>query len=192
MIQDIIGQREGFGKCRVLIGQAEQVLVRNNDKRIDNFLKRLNAFFGLLHPLGTLELEGFGHNTNSQNAQLAGGLRDDRCRTGAGAAAHASGNKAHMRTRKVIHDLFDALFRCCGTDGGTRAGTQTFGDFQTHLDLGACTGLLQRLCVGIGDHELGPIEFLLDHVVDSVAARAAHTKYGDPWLQFFVPGKRKI
>ena len=64
---------------------------------VDDLLERLDALLGLAHPLGALELEGLGHDADGQDAEFTRGLRDDRSRAGAGAAAHAGGDEAHVR-----------------------------------------------------------------------------------------------
>ena len=46
-------------------------------------------------------------------------------------------------------------------------------------------GLGQSLGVGVGDDEVDAVEARLDHVVDGVAAGAAHAQHGDPGAQFF-------
>ncbi|KKL77273.1 hypothetical protein LCGC14_2036560 [marine sediment metagenome] len=89
LIEHVVGQREGFGERGLFVGETEQVLVRNDDQRIDHLLKGLDALLGLAHALAALELEGLGHDADGQNPKLARGLGDDRGRTGAGAAAHA-------------------------------------------------------------------------------------------------------
>jgi hypothetical protein len=146
----------------------------------------------LLHALCTFELEGLGHNADRQNAQLAGGLSDDWGSTCTSTTAHTCGDETHMCAGKVIDDLFDALFRSGGTYGGPCACAQAFGHFQSHLDLCRGTRLLQCLCIGVRNNELGAIKLLLDHIIHGVTACATHTKYGNPWFQFVVSRKGKI
>ena len=145
-----------------------------------------HAAIGLTHPLGAFELERLGHDANGQDAHLAGGLRDDRGRTGAGAAAHARSDEAHMRALQVIDDVLDRFFSGAGADFGLGACAQTFGHFRTQLDAAFRFRLFQRLCVGIGDHENTAFQLLLDHVVDRVAACTADTEDGDARLQVIV------
>ena len=107
MIQNIIRKGERFGECRVFVGQTEQVLVGNDNQRVDNFLKRFDAVIGLLHALATLKLERLGDNADSQNAKFTGCLCDDRGRASSGAAAHTGRDEAHVCASKVVNDLFD-------------------------------------------------------------------------------------
>ena len=183
LIKHIIGHREGFGEGGLLVGEAEQVLVRDDDQRIDNFLKLLNALISLTHPLRAFELEGLGDDTHGQNAKFACGLRNDRCRAGAGPAAHTCGDKRHMRARQVVDDIFDAFLCGARADGWPGTGAETFGHARAHLNARRGGRLGQRLRVGIGDDELTPVQRLVDHVIDRVAASAPHAKDCDARFQ---------
>ena len=176
MVQNIIGQRERFGKGGFFIGQTEQVLVWNNNQRIHNFLQRLDTLFGLTHAFYALELERFCYNANRQNAHFACCLCNNWCRTGSGAAAHSSGDETHMRAGQLINDRLDAFLGRSSPDRRARAGTQTFGDFDTHLDFLDSIALLQRLRIGVCHHKLDPVQFFFDHVVDRVTTCPANTK----------------
>ena len=74
LIKHVIRHRERLGERGFFIGQTEQVLVRNDDQRIDHLLQRLDAVFGLLHALAALELERLGDDADSQNTQVRGRL----------------------------------------------------------------------------------------------------------------------
>ena len=131
--------------------------------------------------LRALELERLGDDADGQHAELARGLGDDRRGAGAGAAAHAGGDEAHVRAGQVIDDLLDRLLGGGGADRGPRAGAQTLGDLDAHLDLGvglgsACSAWASVLAT-TNSHAL---ELLVDHVVDRVAAGAADAEHGDP------------
>jgi len=185
LVKDVVGHGEGFGESGLFVGQSEQVLVRNDDERIDDLLERLDPLVGLAHALGALELERLGHDADGQHTQFTRGLRDDRRGTGARAAAHAGGDEAHVRAGKVIDDFLDGFLGSRSTDCRARTGTQTFGHLHAHLDAGLGIALLKGLRVGVRHHELDTVEHLLDHVVDRVAARAAHAEHGNPRLKFF-------
>ena len=172
------------------LARPEQVLVRNDDQRVDHFLKRFNTFLGLAHALCALELERFCHDTNRQNAQLASGLRDNWCRAGTGAPTHTRGNETHMCASQVIHDLFDRFFGSRCPDRWPRARAQSLGDPNTHLNFCGCVASLQGLRICIRNNEFRTLKLFLNHIVDCIAAGTAHTKYGDPWLQLFMRGHR--
>ena len=143
-------------------------------------LQLLDAALGLLHPPRALELEGLGHDADGQHAHLARRLGDDRRGAGAGAAAHAGGDEAHVAAREPLDDVLDRLLGRRGADLGPRAGAEPLGHARAELELVAGPALLQRLGVGVRDHELAALERLLDHVVDGVAAGAADADHGDP------------
>ena len=158
LVEHVVGEREGLGEGGLLVGQPEQVLVRDDDQGVDVALQLLDALLGLLHPARALELEGLGDDADGQDAHLAGGLGDDRRGTGAGAAAHAGGDEAHVAAGEALDDLLDQLLGRGGADLGAGAGAEALGDAGAELELVAGLALLQRLGVGVGDDELAALE----------------------------------
>ena len=183
-IEHLVGHREGVGEGRLLVGDAEQVLVRDDDQRVDRLLQLGDAGLGDLHAAPALEMERLGDDADGENAHFARHPCDDRRCAGAGAAAHAGGDEHHMRAGEVIADLLDRLFGRGLADFGLRAGAEALGHLQAHLDdaLGPRGG--QRLRVGVGDDEIDAREAGHDHVVDRVAAGAADAADHDARLQF--------
>ena len=108
-MQNFICHCEGFGKCRLGIGDAEQILVRDNDKRINLLGQFVYAFVGRPHAPCALKIEGFGDHTDGQHAQFACGAGNNGCRTGAGTPSHAGCNKGHMRALQHVHDFSHRL-----------------------------------------------------------------------------------
>ena len=102
------------------------------------------------------------------------------------AATHACGDKAHMRPSKMVDDLLDRFLGGGRSDRGARTCAQTFGDFQTHLDLMRRAALLQRLRICVGNHKLDAFELFVDHVIDRVATGATDAKHRDARLQVFA------
>ena len=188
LIEHIIGHGEGFGEGGLFIGQTEQVLVRNDDQRVDDLLQRLDTFFGLPHPLCALKLEGLCHNAHRQDPQFACGMCDDRRGPRAGAAPHAGRDEAHMRPCQVVDDLLDRFLGGGGPHGRARPGAQTFGNPQPHLDGGIGAALHQRLRVRIGNDEFDTLKVFVDHVVDGIAARTTDTEDRNAGLQLFPSG----
>ena len=113
-----------------------------------------------------------------------GGARDDRRGAGAGAAAHAGGDEHHMRAGEMVADLVHHLLGGGAADFRLRAGAEALGHLHAHLDDALGARQRERLRVGIGDDEIDALQARRDHVVDGVAAGAAHAEYGDPRLQF--------
>ena len=96
-IEHAVGDDEGIGEGGLGIGDAEEVLVRDDDDGIGRFAQPLDALVGRLHAALALEGEGLGDDADGQDAGLARRLGDDRGSARAGAAAHAGGDEAHMR-----------------------------------------------------------------------------------------------
>ncbi len=176
-MQHLVGHAEGFGKGGALIGDAEQVLVRDDDQRIDIALQLGNPGIGQTHAVTALEGEGLGDHTDRQDATFPGALGDDRRRTCAGAAAHAGGDEHHMRAIEVLGDQIGRFlsrghphFRVC-------AGAQAHGDTDTELNALIGTRKLQLLRVRIGHNKLDAFQSGLDHVVDGITPGAAHPEH---------------
>ena len=74
-VQHLVGHLEGVGEGRLLVGDPEQVLVRDDDQRVDVLLQLLDARFGELHAVRALEVERLGDDADGQDALLARGAR---------------------------------------------------------------------------------------------------------------------
>ena len=120
------------------------------------------------------------HNADGQDALVAGGLGDDRRGAGAGAAAHAGGDEAHVRALERGDDLIDRLFRGSAADLRTRAGAEALGDLEAELDAAVGERRVERLGIGVGDDEIDALDVGAHHVGDGVAARAADADDADP------------
>ena len=190
--QHLVGHLEGVGEGGLLVGDAEQILVRNDDQRIDMAMQLVDAVIGEPRAAVAFEGEGLGHDADRQDALLASGSSDHRRRARTGAAAHARGDEHHVRAGEMIVDLVEAFLGRGTPDFRVRAGTESFGDRDAQLDDALRLAERQRLRVGIGADEVDAVEARNDHIVDRVAASASHTEYGDPGLQFLDVGNGKI
>ncbi len=159
---------------------AEQVLVGDDDQGIDACLKVHDALLGDAHAARALEVERLGHHADGQYALVAGRPGDGGRRAGAGAAAHAGGDEHHVRAGEMIDDLVDRLLGRGAADFGLRAGAETLGHRHAHLDHARrrATRPAPALSV-LATTNSQPCEPGADHVVDGVAAGAAHAKDGD-------------
>ena len=183
-VEHPVGHRERVGEGGLLVGDAEQVLVRHDDQGVDGLLQLVDAGFGEPHAALALELEGLGHDADGEDAHVAGRAGHDRGRARAGAAAHAGGDEHHVRAGEVVADLVDDLLGGGAADFRLRAGAEALGHLHAHLDDPVGLGHGQRLRVGVADDELAALQAELDHVVDGVAAGAADAEHGDPGLEF--------
>ena len=77
--------------------------------------------------------------------------------------------------------LVRSLFRRRPADLRLRPGTQTLRQMRAELHAAVGAAMLQLLRVRVGDHEIDTLQIEGDHVVDGVAAAAAHADHGDPW-----------
>ena len=184
LLQHLVRHLERFLEGRVRVGDQEQILVRDDDQRVDMLLQLVDAAFRRLHAAIALEGEGLGHDADGQDALFTRRLGDDRGRTGAGAAAHAGGDEAHMGAFQRLFDGDDGFFRSRATDFGARTGAQTLGDLRAKLDAPFGRRGVQRLRVGVGDDEVDALDAGRDHVRDGVTACTANAYHRNAWLQF--------
>src|SRR5690606_15844756 len=96
-VEHLVGHRECVGEGGLVVGDAEQVLVRDDDQGVDAGLKLLDALLCSAHAALTFEVERLGHNADRQNATLTGCASDDRSRTRTRTTTHAGGDEAHVR-----------------------------------------------------------------------------------------------
>ena len=116
LMQYRIGDVEGIGKGGALIRQPEQVLVGNNDQRVDPGLHLLDSGIGLCHPALAFEIKWLGDNANRQDAAFTCRPGNHRGSPGAGAATHAGGDEDHVAIGKLAHHRLDAFFGCRASD----------------------------------------------------------------------------
>jgi hypothetical protein len=178
-IEHLVRHLEGVGEGGLLVGDAEQVLVRDDDQRVDELLQLRDAQFGHLHAVRALEVEGLGHHADGQDALFAGDLRYDGGRTGAGAAAHAGGDEHHVGAGQLFGDVAHGLFRRHAADIRAGAGAETLGHGGAQLDAPLAHRALQGLRVGVGDQEVDPLQLGADHIVDGVTPGAADADHRD-------------
>ncbi len=183
-MQHLVGHGEGLGHGGAVGGDPEQILIGNDDQGMDELLQLGDALLGHPHAAVAFQGEGLGDHAHGENARLAHGAGDDRGGPGAGAAAHAGGDEDHMGAGQMLHDLGHRFFGARAAHFRLRARAQAFGGSRAQLDARSGLGLGQGLGVGVGDDEIDAIQTGLDHVVDGVAAGAAHAQHRDAGTQF--------
>ncbi len=94
--------------------------------------------------------------------------------------------------REVVVDLVEAFLGRGAPDFRMRARAQTFGHRDAELDDAWRFAERERLRIGVGADEIDPVQARRDHVVDGVAAGAAHAENRDAGLQFLDVGNGEI
>ncbi len=183
-IQHIICHAEGFGEGRTVIRDAEKVLVRHDDHRVDVFLDASEAFFRKGHAARAFKTERLGDHGDGQNVHFLRGPRNHRGCAGSGSAAHASGDEDHVGAFEALADLIHGFFG--GFRANVRAGAcaKARGRFRAELDAVFRFGTGKGLSVSVGNDKLDTLQVCLDHVVDGIASGTANTKDQDPGLEF--------
>ena len=183
-IENLVGHREGVGEGRLVVGDAEQVLVRDDQQGVDFGAQVDNALLGNHHAALALEVERLGNHADGEDLLLLRDTRDDRGSARPRAAAHAGGDEAHMRPVQDLLDLVSGFLGRFRADIRIGACAEARRLADTELDLDRRLRPRQGLRIGVRDHEFDTLEARVDHVVDGVAARAAHADHDYPGSQF--------
>ena len=185
-MQHVVGHLEGVGEGRPLVGDAEQVLVRDDDQRVDELLQLVDAGLGDAHAVAPSKWKGLVTTPTVRMPYSRATRAITGRRAGAGAAAHAGGDEHHVRAAHRFEDLVERLLGRGAADIGARPGAEPAGDADAELDLARRARLLQRLGVGVADDELAADQVRPDHVVDGVSAGAADADDGDARLHLVL------
>ena len=97
---------KGFGKRRLFVGNAEQVLVGDDDQRIHVLLQAFNPGFGLAHAQATFEMEGFRHHAHRQNAVFTCRTRNNRRRACSRTTPHPGSDEHHVAALNGFQNVF--------------------------------------------------------------------------------------
>ena len=133
-IEHLVGHRERIGERCLLVGDAEQILVGDDDQRIDRLLQFGDAALGQPHAAHAFKLERLGDDAHGEDAHFTCYARHHRGCPGAGAAAHARRDEHHVDASEMITDFIHRFFSGGAADFGLGAGAKTLGDLHAHLD----------------------------------------------------------
>ena len=178
--QHVVRAQECVGEGGFLTRDQEQVLVGDDDERVDLLGQVRDTGLRGAHPALALELERLCDHRDREHAQLLGRARDNRRGTSARAAAHAGRDEQEMHAFEMGTDFLNGFLGRRGADLGLGARAKALGDADAHLNDAAGAGCGKSLCIGVGDDELDAFQTALDHVVHGVAARATNADDGDP------------
>ena len=192
LLQHFVGKLEGLFEGGIRLGDEEQILVGNDDQRIDVALQLLDARLGAAHAARAFEQERLGHHAHGEHALLARDLGDDRGGTGAGAPAHARRDEAHVHAIERALDQGDGFLGGGAANLGAGARAKALRDIGAQLDAMLGDGDIERLRVGVGDDEINTLDFGGNHVGDGVSAGPAHTDHGDARTQLLNSGGTDI
>ena len=173
ILEDVVRHAERIQHAGVGLRDLQQSVVGNDDERVDVVLQELDAQLRVLFSLAAFEGKGLCNDAHGEGAHGFGSLRDDRCSTRSGAAAHACGDEDHVASGDDLLQIFEALL--CGllSDFGIAACAQTLRQLFADLDLGLGSVVIERLAVGVDCDEGNALQIGFDHAVDRIAAGAA-------------------
>src|SRR5262249_55761258 len=112
-------------------------------------------------------------DADRERALLLRDVRDDRSRTGAGAAAHAGGDEDHVGARESLGELLHVLERRLAADVRVSTGAEALREGGYVLDLRRREVRVERLRFRVRSDELDAVETARDHRVERVATAAA-------------------
>ena len=110
VVQHIVGVAQPLKHAVVFINFF-QLLVEDNDQRIDMLAEFFQTLIRNVHAFLALVAEWLGHHCHRQGAELLGHLSNDRCGTGTRTTTHAGSDKHHVRTTQRIFDAIAAFNR---------------------------------------------------------------------------------
>ena len=180
--QHIVSHGKGIRHHQVAV--CTQLLVIDNQNRVDILAQLLNTLLSLLQPAEALEQERSGHHSNDENLSgvvailglefdFLGHAGNDGSRTGAGTATHACSDEHHFRILfEQRLDLRLLLLSCLARLGGTTANTQSL---VTKHQLVRHRTAFERLHVSIADDKVYTRNTFAEHVVHGIVTTASHS-----------------
>ena len=173
--EDLVGLHEALLESEVAVDFAELVVV-DDDQRIDVLAKALDALLGLAKAHVALKREGGCDDSDGEDSEFARGLGDDGSGSSTGSAAHARGDEHHLGLGSEGGlNLGVALEGGLLADFGVGSGSEAFGQGCAKLNFRLNGAVRQRLAVGVADNEIHTANALVLHVVDGVGSAAAYT-----------------
>ena len=173
LLQNLVRDTERVDHRRIFRNDAGNLIVRDDDERIDVLSEVFEPLHRIVHALFALEVERLGDDSDGQNLQIARNLGDDGCGARTGAAAHACRDEQEVGILDCLGEDFLAFlggrpadFRLC-----TRA--EALRQSGTDLNLILRLGKEQDLLVRIDGYIACALNARLNHAVDRVVPRAA-------------------
>ena len=134
MTKNIVSNAERLEEPGVL-RDGEQLLVRDDDRRVHRIHQLSNSAVGLLHAPLAFECKRLRHHGNRECAHFAGQRCNNRRCASSRAAAKARGDKDHVRAFERFNDLVGIFERGFATDFRIRARAESVGELHAQLNL---------------------------------------------------------
>ena len=173
LFEDLVRDAERLDHRRVLGNDAGDLVVGDDDQRIDVFFEIFKPLDRVVHALFAFEIEGLGDDGDGQDLEVACDLRDDRCSARTGTAAHARRDEEQVGVLDRLGERFFALLGSRPAHFGISTRAETLGKSGPDLDLVFRLGQQEDLLVRIDGDIARALDARLDHTVDRVVARAA-------------------
>ncbi len=176
VLQHVVGVGEGLFLAHVVAQHLQQLLVEHHDEGVHVGLQLGQALFRVLHLAAAFPLEGLGDHAHGEDAHLLGHTGDHGRSARARAPAHAGGDEQHVGPRdRLAHLLLGLAGRLAGALGLVARPQAVVAQ----LDGAVRRAAQQLLRVGVGADEFHALHTAGNHVLDGVAAAAAHADHLD-------------
>ena len=176
IFQHIVGMGKRLILRDIVTQHVEQFFIQHHDQRINIGFQLGQTAIGVGHAATAFKFERLGDHAHGQDAHFTRHAGNDRCRTGACAAAHAGGDEQHVRAGNGRTNVINGQLGRFATFVRLAAGTQTAGaELNGFVRIAAAQGLR----VGIGADKFNALHAAADHVTHGIAAAAANTDHLD-------------
>ena len=135
-----------------------------------------------------LKIERLRDNRNGENFLFARDACDHRCGARTRTAAHTRGDKENVGIFDHFFKIGFAVLGGISADFRIGSRAQTFGALCAELNFHGRKVARQNLCIGIDRDVFRTRNPRLDHTVNGVVTRAAHTDHAD--FRFSVERRR--
>ena len=135
--ENFVSHLEGFFHGRLLVRgleETEQLLVFDNDNRVDAFAECSNAGLRDRRTCVTFPAERPGHHGHREDTEFTGHAGNDRSRTRTGSTAHAGSDEHHVGIFHGFLELVDAFFGSLAAHFRIHASAQATSSLFTDLD----------------------------------------------------------
>ena len=153
-----------------MIDHLQQLVVGDDDQRVDLFTQAGDAGLRLGRAALALEREGPGDHTDGQRAQRAGDPGHDGGATGTRAATFAGGHEDHVGALQGVLDVLGVILGGLSALVRVGPGAEAAGQLAADVELDVGVAHQQRLGVGVDGDEFDPPKAGFDHPVDGIDA----------------------
>ena len=172
--ENVVCNLKSVSESDSLIACLLELVVRNNDERVNELCKLFDTCRCVSCSYLTLKGEGTGNDTDSKNIHFTSNASDYGSRTCSCSTAHTCGNEYHVGVLEKRLNVLKRFLSCALTDLGLSARASTAGELFTDDELRGSVGMTESHSVGVDGDKFNALDVRRDHSVDSVISAAAY------------------